>query len=83
VPETTRNAPGWVTWLLVLVGILCLGGAIVYFARTADQLPSFFPGHAAGVARHHTKHGIVLLGLAIVCWIGAWFTTGSRGERAR
>jgi hypothetical protein len=33
--------------------------AAVYFMMPADQLPSFFPGYAAGDAHVHTKHGIV------------------------
>jgi hypothetical protein len=49
----------------------------VYFTRTADALPSFLPGHEAGVTRHHTKHGIAMLGLAVLTWIGAWFSTAT------
>jgi hypothetical protein len=43
---------------LTLPGVVLLIVAAIYFLVPADQLPGFFPGHAAGVARMHTKHGI-------------------------
>jgi hypothetical protein len=63
----------------VIVGLLLLVVAAVYFVDTASALPSFFPGHEAGSAHHHVKHGIAagLLGLASL--VLAWFQTG--GER--
>ena len=63
------------TALLLVVAVACIAVAIVYFTKTADALPSFFPGHSAGSTRHHTKHGIAFLGLAVLAVIGAWFTT--------
>ena len=60
---------------LVVLGLLFVVVAIVYFTKTATDLPSFMPGHQSGVTKHHTKHGIALLGLAALSWIGAWFTT--------
>jgi hypothetical protein len=53
----------------------------VYLVKTAAQLPSFFPGHQAGDAHHHTKHALAAFALALVSWIGAWFSTGSRARR--
>jgi hypothetical protein len=75
---STRNAPVAVTALLILLAVIfaVIGG--VYLAKTAGQLPAFFPGHQAGSAHHHTKHALVSFGLAIVCLVGAWFTTGKR-----
>jgi hypothetical protein len=32
----------------------------------ADQLPSFFPGHAVGDSHVHTKHGIVAAVVGVV-----------------
>jgi F0F1-type ATP synthase membrane subunit a len=63
------------TWLLVGVALLFVILAVVYFVTPANQLPSVFPGHDAHLTKHHTKHGLVMLGLAIVALIGAWFTT--------
>ena len=35
--------------VLTLLGVVLLVIAAVYFLVPADQLPSFFPGHEAGV----------------------------------
>ena len=63
------------TALCLLVAAGCVVIAIVYLTKTADALPSFFPGHQTGSAHHHTKHGIAFLGLAALALVGAWFTT--------
>ena len=54
--------------VLTLLGVVLLVIAAVYFVVPADQLPSFFPGHEAGVAHVHTKHGIVagVIGLVLI-----------------
>ena len=61
--------------VLTVLGIVLLIVAAVYFVMPADQLPGFFPGHEAGVARIHAKHGIVagvagLVLLAAGVWMG-------------
>jgi hypothetical protein len=61
--------------ICTVLGVLLLVVAAVYFLMPADQLPGFFPGHEAGVARMHYKHGIVagvagLVLLAAGVWIG-------------
>jgi hypothetical protein len=61
--------------VLTLLGVVLLVVAAVYFVLPADQLPSFLPGHEAGVTRMHTKHGIVagvagLVLLAAGVWMG-------------
>jgi hypothetical protein len=59
--------------VLTLLGVVLLVVAAVYFLVPADQLPGFFPGHEAGVARMHTKHGIVsgVAGLVLIA-AGVW-----------
>jgi hypothetical protein len=54
--------------VLTLLGVILLVIAAVYFLVPADQLPGFFPGHEAGVARVHMKHGIVagVIGLILI-----------------
>lgn len=54
--------------VLTLIGVVLLVVAAVYFVVPADQLPGFFPGHEAGVAHVHTKHGIVagVIGLVLI-----------------
>jgi hypothetical protein len=60
----------------VVVGVLLLALAVLYFADTADALPSFIPGHEAGSSHHHIKHGIAALVLGIGAFVFAWFQTG-------
>jgi len=59
--------------VLTALGVLLLIVASLYFLLPADQLPSFLPGHEAGVARMHAKHGIVsaLVGIALIA-AGSW-----------
>ncbi|MGB9115712.1 hypothetical protein [Bradyrhizobium sp.] len=61
--------------IITLLGVVLLVVAGVYFLTPADQLPTFFPGHEAGVMRVHTKHGIVagVAGLVLLgtgWWLG-------------
>jgi hypothetical protein len=60
----------------VLLGLLLLVVAVVYFVEPAGSLPPFFPGHAAGSSHHHAKHGIAALIVAIACFVFAWFQSG-------
>lgn len=61
--------------ILTLLGVVLLIVAAVYFLVPADQLPGFFPGREAGVARMHYKHGIIsgVVGLVLLgagVWMG-------------
>jgi hypothetical protein len=81
VSNTTqvRNAPVVVTALLALLGVLLIIVAIVYFTETAEQLPSFFPGHESNAFHHHhTKHGIAALVVGVLALIGAWIAAGRK-----
>jgi NADH:ubiquinone oxidoreductase subunit 5 (subunit L)/multisubunit Na+/H+ antiporter MnhA subunit len=66
----------------VLLGLLLVAVAIVYFVTTAHSLPSFFPGHVSAssseATHHHTKHGIAALVVALACFAFAWFQSGPR-----
>jgi Na+/H+ antiporter NhaD/arsenite permease-like protein len=70
----------------VILGVVLIVVAIVYFVEPAHSLPSFFPGHAsAGSAEanhHHTKHGIAALVVALACFAFAWFQTGPKTQTA-
>ncbi len=70
--------PTALTWVLVVLGVLCLIVAVMYFTQPADALPSFFPGTDATNAAKHVKHGIAAAGLGAVLFVGAWMTTGSK-----
>jgi hypothetical protein len=63
------------TWLLLALVVVFIVLAVVYFVTPAESLPSVLPGHDAALTRHHTKHGIAMLGLAVLAAVGAWFTT--------
>jgi hypothetical protein len=63
--------------VLTLLGVVLLVIAAVYFLVPADQLPGFFPGHEAGVARVHLKHGVVA-GVIGIILIGAGTFMGRR-----
>jgi hypothetical protein len=65
--------------LAIVAGIVLIVIAAVYFAEPAKSLPSFFPGHQAGSAHHHVKHGIAALLVGLACFVFAWFNTG--GDR--
>jgi hypothetical protein len=62
--------------LAVIVGLALLALAGVYFVDSAGSLPSFIPGHEAGSAHHHIKHGVAAGLLGLGCLVLAWFQTG-------
>jgi Na+/H+ antiporter NhaD/arsenite permease-like protein len=68
----------------VIVGVLLIVVAIVYFATPEKSLPSFFPGHtsasSAEASHHHSKHGIAALIVAFACFAFAWFQTGPKAR---
>ena len=64
--------------ICTLLGIALLIIAVVYFVLPADSLPSFFPGHEAGVMRPHVKHGIVAAVAGVVLLAIGWIM-GRRG----
>jgi hypothetical protein len=64
----------------VIVGVLLLALAILYWVDSADALPSFIPGHEAGSSHHHVKHGIAAAILAVGAFVFAWFQTGPKGS---
>jgi hypothetical protein len=68
------------TIVLVLLAALLVAGSVVYFTKTAADLPSFFPGHAAHSTKHHVKHGLALVTLALLALGGAWFTTAPSAD---
>jgi uncharacterized membrane protein HdeD (DUF308 family) len=67
---------------VVLLGILLIVVAIIYFVTPEHSLPSFFPGHSSASSaeanHHHTKHGIAALVVAVACFAFAWFQTGPK-----
>jgi flagellar basal body-associated protein FliL len=71
---------------VILLGVLLIVVAAIYFVQPAHSLPSFFPGHVsatdAEATHHHTKHGIAALVVALACFAFAWFQTGPKAQSA-
>ena len=59
--------------LLSVLGLVLIVVAVIYFVMPADLLPSFMPGHEAGVARVHMKHGVVSGVAGVVLLAAGWF----------
>ena len=62
----------------IILGVIFLAVAVMYFVEPAKSLPSFVPGHEAGSTHHHIKHGIAAAVLAVGSFIFAWFQTGPK-----
>ena len=68
--------------IAVILGIVLIAIAIVYWALPAKSLPSLAPGHQAGSNHHHVKHGIAAFLLGLACLAYAWFQTGPKRTTA-
>jgi Na+/H+ antiporter NhaD/arsenite permease-like protein len=70
----------------VVVGVLLVVVAVVYFVTPEHSLPYFFPGHtsasSAEANHHHSKHGIAALVVALACFAFAWFQSGPKSRPA-
>ena len=69
------------TWAAVVVGIALVVLAVVYWIEPAGSLPSFLPGHEAGSAHHHIKHGIAAFFVGLALLVYAWFQTGGNTSK--
>ncbi len=59
--------------ILILLGVVMLVVAGVYFLIPGEQLPSLFPGHDTGVMRVHVKHGVVAAVAGLVLLAAGWW----------
>jgi hypothetical protein len=80
MPDERKIVMRPLTWVLLAVAAVLVVIAIVYFTKSATNLPSFFPGHQAGLTKTHTKHGLAALVLALLALIGAWFSCAPRAD---
>ena len=62
-----------------LLAVVCIVVAVIYFTMPADSLPSFLPGHEAGLDRIRVKHGIAAGAAGVVLLVLGWFMGRSRG----
>jgi hypothetical protein len=63
----------------IVLGVIFLVIAVIYWTTDAGSLPSFFPGHTAGSTHIHFKHGLAAAIVGLGLFVFAWFQTG--GER--
>ena len=68
--------------LSIVVGIVLIILAFVYWVEPAKSLPGFLPGHEAGSGHHHVKHGIAAFLVGIACLVFAWFRSGPKRAAA-
>jgi hypothetical protein len=59
--------------LLFLLGLVLIAAAVAYLMIPAEQLPSWMPGHEAGLARPRMKHGYLAGGAGILLFVLGWF----------
>jgi hypothetical protein len=57
----------------LLLGIVLIAVAAIYLVVPAESLPSFFPGHEAGMTRVRLKHGLAAGAVGVVLLAAGWF----------
>ena len=67
--------------IAVVLGVIFIILAFMYWTTPASGLPSFFPGYDPTMAGVHFKHGLASIILAILLFIYAWFATGKKKSR--
>ena len=61
----------------VILGVVFLLLACVYWFVPAGSLPTFMPGFEEGSTHVHFKHGLIALILALVLFVFAWVRRGT------
>jgi hypothetical protein len=64
----------------VLVGVLFLGLAVLYWTVPASSLPHSVPGYLADSTKIHFKHGLGSLLIAVGAFVYAWFSGGRSSQ---
>jgi hypothetical protein len=62
----------------VVLGIVLLGLAMIYWTTPAGSLPTWLPGFAVGDGAIHIKHGIAAFVVALAGFAYAWFSSGKK-----
>ncbi len=68
------------SYLAVILGIVFVVIAVIYWLNPAGSLPPYFPGYVTGSTVVHFKHGLGSLILGIALFIFAWFKSGSKSS---
>ncbi len=64
--------------IAMLLGIVLVIAALIYWFTPAGSLPHYFPGFVEGAARKHVKHGLAALIVGLSLFAYAWFQTGKK-----
>jgi hypothetical protein len=64
--------------LAVLLGVVFLVLAFIYWLTPANALPTYLPGYDASLATVHVKHGVAAFLLALASFVFAWFKSGKK-----
>jgi hypothetical protein len=70
------------TWGSVVLGLLLIVVAIVYFITPSGNLPTMMPGFISGGTNIHYKHGIGALVLGLAFFAFAWFQSAPSFPKA-
>lgn len=55
-----------------ILGALLIAIAAAYWLFPADALPSFMPGHEAGLMRPRVKHGLAAGAVGVILLVVGW-----------
>jgi hypothetical protein len=66
--------------LAIVLGVVFLALAAMYWLTPAGNLPSFVPGFETGVDKIHFKHGLASLILALALFVFAWFQSAPQRQ---
>ena len=69
------------TYVSVLLGVVFVILALVYWFTPAGSLPTYLPGYIAGSTLIHFKHGLASLILALAVFAFAWFKSGEKSSQ--
>jgi NADH:ubiquinone oxidoreductase subunit 2 (subunit N) len=62
----------------VVVGLIFIGLAALYWLTPAGGLPTYVPGFERGSTQIHFKHGLGMLILGLGALAFAWFRSGAK-----
>jgi hypothetical protein len=68
--------------LFIVLGVVLVAVGVYYWVTPAGSLLSMVPGYEAGSLHHHVKHGVLALVLGLLCFLGAWMTSGKQPTAA-
>jgi hypothetical protein len=64
----------------LVLGVICIACAALYWLVPAGSLPQLMPGFEAGSVHIHFKHGLAALILGLGLFAFVWFQTGKKNN---